>query len=82
MRREDLRQSYRPEDHDLEMEADKGALFSREIAVALRQWIYPEFVSLCGSASHTFTRREHIKHTSSGPVLSKPHTHMPHHSVT
>ncbi|KAL2089228.1 hypothetical protein ACEWY4_016127 [Coilia grayii] len=36
-------QSCRAEDHDLDMEADKGALFSREIAVALRQWIYPEF---------------------------------------
>lgn len=36
-------QSCRPDDHDLDMEADKGALFSREIAVALRQWIYPEF---------------------------------------
>lgn len=36
-------QSCHPGDHDLDMEADKGALFSREIAVALRQWIYPEF---------------------------------------
>ncbi|XP_028816658.1 rho guanine nucleotide exchange factor 37 isoform X1 [Denticeps clupeoides] len=35
--------SCRPEEHDLDMEADKGALFSREIAVALRQWIYPSF---------------------------------------
>ncbi|XP_066505225.1 rho guanine nucleotide exchange factor 37 isoform X2 [Hoplias malabaricus] len=33
----------RPEEADLDLEGEKSALFSKEITVALRQWIYPTF---------------------------------------
>ncbi|XP_026081146.1 rho guanine nucleotide exchange factor 37-like [Carassius auratus] len=33
----------RPEEADLDLEGDKTALFSKEISVALRQWIYPSY---------------------------------------
>ncbi|KTG34848.1 hypothetical protein cypCar_00010189 [Cyprinus carpio] len=35
--------SCRPEEADLDLEGDKTALFSKEITVALRQWIYPSY---------------------------------------
>ncbi|XP_026859372.2 rho guanine nucleotide exchange factor 37 [Electrophorus electricus] len=35
--------SCRPEEADLEQEGEKAALFSKEITVALRQWIYPAY---------------------------------------
>ncbi|XP_052431224.1 rho guanine nucleotide exchange factor 37-like [Carassius gibelio] len=33
----------RPEEADLDLEGEKTALFSKEITVALRQWIYPSY---------------------------------------
>ncbi|XP_030621859.1 rho guanine nucleotide exchange factor 37 [Chanos chanos] len=35
--------SCRPEEADLDLEGEKAALFSKEITVALRQWIYPTY---------------------------------------
>ncbi|XP_016148735.1 rho guanine nucleotide exchange factor 37-like [Sinocyclocheilus grahami] len=35
--------SCRPEEADLDLEGEKTALFSKEITVALRQWIYPSY---------------------------------------
>lgn len=35
----------RPEEAELDLEGEKAALFSKEIAVALRQWILPVYVS-------------------------------------
>ncbi|XP_051514813.1 rho guanine nucleotide exchange factor 37-like isoform X2 [Myxocyprinus asiaticus] len=35
--------SCRPEEADLDLEGEKAALFSKEITVALRQWIYPAY---------------------------------------
>ncbi|KAG7329337.1 hypothetical protein KOW79_007511 [Hemibagrus wyckioides] len=35
--------SCRPEEADLDLEGDKAALFSKEITVALRQWIFPVY---------------------------------------
>ncbi|KAK7141554.1 hypothetical protein R3I93_015642 [Phoxinus phoxinus] len=37
--------SCRPEEADLDLEGEKTALFSKEITVALRQWIYPSYES-------------------------------------
>lgn len=35
--------SCKPEEADLDLEGEKTALFSKEITVALRQWIYPAY---------------------------------------
>ncbi|TRY97471.1 hypothetical protein DNTS_008206 [Danionella cerebrum] len=35
--------SCRPEEADLDLEGEKTPLFSKEITVALRQWIYPSY---------------------------------------
>ncbi|XP_060741455.1 rho guanine nucleotide exchange factor 37 isoform X3 [Tachysurus vachellii] len=35
--------SCRPEEADLDLEGEKAALFSKEITVALRQWIFPVY---------------------------------------
>ncbi|XP_065127507.2 rho guanine nucleotide exchange factor 37 isoform X2 [Paramisgurnus dabryanus] len=35
--------SCRPDEADLDLEGEKAALFSKEITVALRQWIYPAY---------------------------------------
>ncbi|XP_076877954.1 rho guanine nucleotide exchange factor 37 [Brachyhypopomus gauderio] len=37
--------SCRPEEADLDLEGEKAALFSKEISVAVRQWIYPAYES-------------------------------------
>lgn len=35
----------KPDEADLDLEGEKAALFSKEINVALRQWIFPVYVS-------------------------------------
>lgn len=38
--------SCTPEEAEMDLEGEKTALFSKEITVSLKQWIFPEYVSL------------------------------------